>query len=180
MSPGAHRRGDAGHGARVPHPRSAGRQAARARGRPLPAGAGGHVQEGRQGRTGAVALREDGHARRAAHPAAGAVPHAPVPLRVPFEHLLRGHAAERRHGLGAAARCHRLPVAQPKPAHVLLLQHGPGGGERLRHVLPQPHRGGQRREARHALPQRRHAARADRRRHPVRGAARLPRLVHAA
>jgi hypothetical protein len=39
---------------------------------------------------------------------ASAVSHAPVLVRVPVQHVLRGNAAERRHAGGAVCACHSI------------------------------------------------------------------------
>ena len=63
-------------------------------GRPLPAWSRGDVQEGSQRWSVPVTIREAGGAGDPANQTAGPVSHAPLPQRVPLQHLLRGLAAE--------------------------------------------------------------------------------------
>ena len=70
------------------------------------------------------------HAGCAAHSAAGAVPHAPRSVRVPLQHLLRGHPAERGHTCGEV-RMH-LPCiagAHLVTGHVVYRALGDGASE---------------------------------------------------
>ena len=89
-------------------------EAARVGRRPLPARAGGDGEAGGEGGARAVSLRADGDAVDAADPAAGAVPDAPVPLRVPSNTFYEGTL---QNGVTSAERIH--PCADfpwPNPA----------------------------------------------------------------
>jgi len=108
--------------------------------RAAPVTGGAARAAGGQGGPGPVAVRAPGAAGRAAAPADRAVPHAPLPVRLPLGHVLRGQAAERRGGRRAHAAGRRLPLARARPPHALLLPAGRRGDRAVRHLLPQPRR----------------------------------------
>mmetsp|Transcript_79860 Transcript_79860/g.209697 ORF Transcript_79860/g.209697 Transcript_79860/m.209697 type:complete len:535 (-) Transcript_79860:391-1995(-) len=124
LQAGAVRRVDAVYGARMHGPHHDGCEADRPRRRPLPARAGHHVQEGREGGVAPEPLRAPHLPAAEARATRGAVPHAPMPLGVPLAVLLRRLPPERRDPQRAPLRRDRLPLAAPGHAHVLLQLHG--------------------------------------------------------
>ncbi|PRQ73695.1 RNA helicase (UPF2 interacting domain)-domain containing protein [Rhodotorula toruloides] len=176
---GSDRRGDPGDGARVHDSAHVRRQAARHGWRPLTARSDHHEQESSSRRPQSVSLRAPHSPRQPPDPPASAVPHAPLPLRVSLEHVLRGHAPERCHGARTAAQERRLPLAAADDADVLPPEPRSGGDLVERYFFPQPDGGVERRKDRHPLLQGRRHAEPDRYHHAVRGSALVPRLVHA-
>jgi hypothetical protein len=94
-----------------------------------------------------------------------------MPLRVSFEHVLRGISAERRDGSGEDPARRRLPLAQSQQAHVLLHQQRLRGDLSVGDILPKPYRGIDGRENRHGVSARWLYPGPDWRHHPLRGSA---------
>mmetsp|Transcript_56805 Transcript_56805/g.172958 ORF Transcript_56805/g.172958 Transcript_56805/m.172958 type:complete len:327 (+) Transcript_56805:1960-2940(+) len=173
LQAGLVRRVDAVHRAGVPYPHHDGGQADRFRGRPLPARAGDHVQKSGEGRPPPEPVRAAHLPRHPARAPRGAVPHAPVPVRVPLAVFLRRLPAERRDPQRAPLRRHRLPVAAAGHADVFLQLDRRRGNLGVGHIVLEPHGGEQHREIGDVLLEGWGQAVPGGRHHAVRRAARL-------
>lgn len=160
-----------------------------------------HEQEGRSSGSQPIPLRAPHPPRQPSYPLASPVPHAPLPFRIPIEHVLRGNTPERRHCARTPPQECRLSVAAADHADVLPPEPRTGrdlvewyfvpeqvGHCRRSATFPRvvdsfrktPQDGSfERRKDRHAVLQGWRHAESDRYHHAVRGSALVHRLVHA-